>query len=162
MLRFRKGDATCTPPMTLLVHVVNDVGAWGAGFSGAVSRRWPHVEGSYCAWAAGHFKNTTETVEKLALGKVLYTLVSKVPPVWIANLCAQRGISRVPRTTLLQYDALETCLGDAGVFATARGLKVQMPRIGCGLAGGTWTKVEPIVMAKLVDQGLDVTVYDLP
>jgi hypothetical protein len=35
-----------------------------------------------------------------------------------------------------------------------------MPRIGCGLAGGTWDKVEPIVLKELA--GLDVFVYDMP
>ena len=34
-----------------------------------------------------------------------------------------------------------------------------MPRIGCGLAGGTWKEVEPIVQAAL--DGLPVVVYDL-
>ncbi|SEQ20797.1 hypothetical protein SAMN04487983_1003320 [Streptomyces sp. yr375] len=35
-----------------------------------------------------------------------------------------------------------------------------MPRIGCGLAGGTWSRVEPLVAERLVERGVAVTVYD--
>jgi len=30
-----------------------------------------------------------------------------------------------------------------GQFAIDKNAKVHMPRIGCGLAGGTWDKIEP-------------------
>lgn len=36
-----------------------------------------------------------------------------------------------------------------------------MPRIGCGLAGGTWDRIEPLIAHRLVEQGIPVTVYDL-
>jgi hypothetical protein len=36
-----------------------------------------------------------------------------------------------------------------------------MPRIGCGLAGGKWEDIGPIVEEELDNQGIDVTVYDL-
>jgi hypothetical protein len=39
---------------------------------------------------------------------------------------------------------------------------VHMPRIGCGLAGGEWPKVEMLVKYFLTDRGISVTVYDLP
>jgi hypothetical protein len=35
-----------------------------------------------------------------------------------------------------------------------------MPRIGCGLAGGEWSKVEPLIEEHLCGAGLAVTVYD--
>jgi O-acetyl-ADP-ribose deacetylase (regulator of RNase III) len=37
---------------------------------------------------------------------------------------------------------------------------VHMPRIGCGLAGGEWSKVEPIIIETLCKNGVEVTVYD--
>ncbi|MEU8679992.1 hypothetical protein [Streptomyces sp. NPDC048611] len=40
------------------------------------------------------------------------------------------------------------------------GASVHMPRIGCGLAGGTWSRVEPLVAARLTRCGIPVTVYD--
>jgi O-acetyl-ADP-ribose deacetylase (regulator of RNase III) len=48
------------------------------------------------------------------------------------------------------------------VAAKAKELQtsVHMPRIGCGLAGGEWSKVEPIIRETLSKAGIEVTVYD--
>ncbi|EPJ40147.1 hypothetical protein STAFG_2811 [Streptomyces afghaniensis 772] len=35
-----------------------------------------------------------------------------------------------------------------------------MPRIGCGLAGGKWSRVEPLIEERLIRRGISVTVYD--
>jgi hypothetical protein len=35
-----------------------------------------------------------------------------------------------------------------------------MPRIGCGLAGGKWSRIEPLITARLTDRSVEVTVYD--
>ena len=35
-----------------------------------------------------------------------------------------------------------------------------MPRIGAGLAGGDWQRIEAIVVATLAEAGVPVTVYD--
>lgn len=35
-----------------------------------------------------------------------------------------------------------------------------MPRIGCGLAGGTWDKIEPSIVHELTAGGVETTVYD--
>jgi hypothetical protein len=39
---------------------------------------------------------------------------------------------------------------------------VHMPRIGCGLAGGTWERIEPLIQRTLIDAGIEAHVYDLP
>jgi hypothetical protein len=36
-----------------------------------------------------------------------------------------------------------------------------MPRIGCGLAGGRWDRVEPLITSQLIHNGVSVTIYDL-
>jgi hypothetical protein len=35
-----------------------------------------------------------------------------------------------------------------------------MPRIGCGLAGGRWDQVEPIIIQTLCGRDIPTTVYD--
>jgi hypothetical protein len=35
-----------------------------------------------------------------------------------------------------------------------------MPRIGCGLAGGTWDRIEPLVVSTFITKNIPVTVYD--
>ena len=39
---------------------------------------------------------------------------------------------------------------------------VHMPRIGCGLAGGNWDQIEPLLEEHLAMAGFDVRMYDLP
>jgi O-acetyl-ADP-ribose deacetylase (regulator of RNase III) len=40
------------------------------------------------------------------------------------------------------------------------GASVHMPRIGCGLAGGKWERIEPLITHRLTERGITVTVYD--
>ncbi|MEU4464677.1 hypothetical protein AB0G20_13345 [Streptomyces sp. NPDC024017] len=40
------------------------------------------------------------------------------------------------------------------------GASVHMPGIGCGLAGGKWSRVEPLGQERLARRGIRVTVYD--
>jgi hypothetical protein len=35
-----------------------------------------------------------------------------------------------------------------------------MPRIGCGLAGGKWERIESIIVKTLCEADVPVTVYD--
>ena len=37
---------------------------------------------------------------------------------------------------------------------------IHMPRIGCGLAGGKWAQVEPLIIDELSSKEIVVTVYD--
>lgn len=50
---------------------------------------------------------------------------------------------------------------EPGKDASRWNASVHMPRIGCGLAGGSWGKVEPIIQEELCDKGVQVFVYDL-
>ncbi|CAM5711440.1 hypothetical protein [Streptomyces coeruleorubidus] len=40
------------------------------------------------------------------------------------------------------------------------GATVHMPRIGCGLAGGKWSRVEPLIEERLIRRGIQATVHD--
>lgn len=52
-------------------------------------------------------------------------------------------------------------VGGLAVEALELEASVHMPRIGCGLAGGRWEKIEPIISDELTSHGIEVTVYDL-
>ena len=60
----------------------------------------------------------------------------------------------------VRYEAIDTALGSLAVRATELNASAHMPRIGCGLAGGRWEKVEPLVRGRLSNRGIAVTVYD--
>lgn len=60
----------------------------------------------------------------------------------------------------IRYDALAQCLSKLAGQLEA-GTAVHMPRIGCGLAGGSWDQIEPLLEEHLAAVGFDVRVYDL-
>ncbi len=51
-------------------------------------------------------------------------------------------------------------LGLQSAPAVAERASVHMPRIGCGLAGGKWEVVEPLIEEHLSAKGVAVTIYD--
>lgn len=60
----------------------------------------------------------------------------------------------------VRYEAVGACLRRLAGYAGEFGAGVHLPRIGCGLAGGRWDRIEPLVAAELTDRGIPVTVYD--
>ncbi|WP_165247259.1 macro domain-containing protein [Paludisphaera soli] len=153
-IRYLQGDATRPQAKgnKLIAHVCNDLGGWGKGFVLAISNRWPGPEEAYRGWHRHRAQND------FALGAV--QVVAVEPYVWVANMVAQRGTKTGSNGPPIRYDALQACLRRLAVEAAALKASVHMPRIGCGLAGGSWERVEPIVAEELVAKGVDVTVYD--
>jgi len=153
---YRVGDATLPvgDGPKVIVHVCNDRGGWGRGFVVALSRRWLEPERRYREWHAGRADND------FALGAVQF--VSVADGLWVANLVGQAGFRTENGRPPVRYDAIEWGLAAVADFARERGASVHMPRIGCGLAGGRWEDVEPILLATLGAAGVPVTVYDLP
>lgn len=89
-------------------------------------------------------------------------LVRVEEELWVANMIAQHGYRSSENPRPLQNNALETCLDKLAESALQRGASVHMPRIGCGLTGGRWEEVEPIIQRTLIRRDVPVTVYDLP
>jgi O-acetyl-ADP-ribose deacetylase (regulator of RNase III) len=149
-----RGDATCPQGKghKLIAHVCNDQGRWGKGFVLAVSRRWKLPEEEYRAWA------TRRRGLGFGLGKVQFIPVEKY--IWVANMVAQKGTKTGSNGPPIRYASLAKCLHEVGTKAQELGASVHMPRIGCGLAGGTWAEVEPLIEEHLIQRGLAVTVYD--
>ncbi|MFF4531687.1 macro domain-containing protein [Streptomyces sp. NPDC001407] len=156
-ITYVRGDATqpIGPGPKIIAHVSNDSGGWGAGFVVALSRRWPQPEAAYRQW----YRDGTNG--GFALGAV--QLVGVEDGLWVANMIGQHGIRSRARTTApVRYDAVDQALASLAERALALSASVHMPRIGCGLAGGRWAEIEPLIGHRLTDQGVPVTVYDLP
>ena len=148
-IQFITGDATDPIGVgnKIIAHVCNDVGAWGAGFVLAISKRWPQPEAEYLKSRGG-----------LTLGTV--SLVPVEPGIWgVANMIAQRGIRTEDGVPPIRYAALRQCLGILAVEARKLRATIHMPRIGCGLAGGKWESVEPLI--RIAIPTIEVFVYDL-
>ena len=153
-LRILKGDATSPQAKgpKIIAHVCNDIGGWGAGFVVAVSNRWKEPERDYRQWHRRRAGND------FRLGAV--RLIQVQPDVWVANMIGQRGIRAGSSGPPIRYEAVEQCLNTVADKALVLGASVHMPRIGCGLAGGTWDRMEPIVVRTLCERDVEVTVYD--
>lgn len=153
-ITYVRGDATAPQGkgVKVIAHVCNDLGGWGKGFVLAVSRRWPEPESAYRRW---HRERATND---FGLGAVQFVQVG--PYLWVANMIGQRGIRTGSKGVPVRYPAIGTALGRVAEQAGRLGASVHMPRIGCGLAGGTWARVEPLVTEQLVARGVAVTVYD--
>lgn len=173
MITYLKGDATYPELVTpeknnLIVHIVNDIGGWGAGFVLALSKRWTTPEYHYRAnWKMRN------------LGDIDIIQVQK--NIAVVNLFGQHGIrpSR-PKTAgptifsldttnvkqssqvvqPVRYDAIRIGLRRLSHRLRLRqDVAVHMPKIGCGLAGGDWTIVSQIIEEELA--GVKVYVYEL-
>ncbi len=152
-IQYLKGDATqpSSEGNKIIVHICNDIGGWGKGFVMAISKRWALPEASYRAW----YKSQND----FELGNVQFIQVEN--DLWIANVIGQRKIRKDEQGhPPIRYEAVEEAMQK--VFKKAKDLKasVHMPRIGCGLAGGKWEKIEPILLNNLVKNGIKTVVYD--
>lgn len=153
-IHYVKGDATQPQAKgnKVIAHVCNDLGGWGKGFVLAISKRWAEPEAEYRAWHKGRSRND------FGLGAI--RLVRVEPYVWVANMVAQRGMKTGSNGPPIRYEAVRACLRKLAVEAEALQASAHMPRIGCGLAGGRWEKVEPIVVEEMTSKGIEVTIYD--
>ncbi|MEU8549292.1 macro domain-containing protein [Streptomyces roseoverticillatus] len=158
-IEYVHGDATRPhgPGPKVIAHVCNDAGGWGAGFVVAVSRRWRQPEAAFRAWYR------ERATSGFALGAL--QLVRVEDDLWVANMIGQHGIRTRSRTRTtgdmpVRYEAIAEALASLADEAAALGASVHMPRIGCGLAGGRWERIEPLITQHLTGRGVAVTVYD--
>ncbi len=150
-----RGDATAPQGkgVKIIAHVCNDLGGWGKGFVVAVSRRWSEPEAAYRRW------HRERAANDFGLGAVQF-VQAEPPYTWVANMVGQRGMRTGSKGVPVRYDAIDTALEAVAVRAAELGASVHMPRIGCGLAGGKWSRIEPLIEERLVGRGIAVTVYD--
>ena len=150
MINFIKGDATKPvgdEDIKVIAHICNDKGGWGAGFVLALSNRYPKAEEAY------------RDSEKYDLGTIQLVKVDK--DMFVCNMIAQKGYISPSNPHPIQYDALATCLKKLFTIL-GNDTSLHMPRIGCGLAGGKWEKVEEVIKtARQEKPYVPIYVYDL-
>lgn len=160
-LTYLKGNATNPTEVSgkkLLIHCCNDRGGWGSGFVLAISARWSSPERDYREW---HKDNET-----FKLGNIRVIPVES--DMSVVNMIGQRStgmqIIAVGKKDVtmppIRYEAIEECLFKVAAEALKIGASVVCPRFGSGLAGGDWLKIEALIKKCLVDNGVDVYVYD--
>ncbi|MDH5034681.1 MULTISPECIES: macro domain-containing protein [Chryseobacterium] len=153
-IQYLKGDATVPQAkgIKIIAHICNDIGGWGKGFVLAVSKRWEEPEKEYRNWHRFRSKNN------FALGEIQLVQVEKY--IFVANIIGQKGIKTGSNGVPVRYDAIEKALEKLSNEALLLNASVHMPRIGCGLAGGKWEEIEPIIERTLLVRNVEVYVYD--
>ncbi|MEU4927447.1 Appr-1-p processing protein [Streptomyces yokosukanensis] len=153
-ITYVRGDAAVpsVKGAKVIAHVCNDLGGWGKGFVLALSRRWPEPETACRSWHRDRARND------FGLGAV--QLVRVESSVWVANMIGRRGAGRGSKGVPVCYEAIDTALARLADEVIERGASVHMPRIGCGLADGRWSRTEPLITERLTGRGITVTVYD--
>lgn len=153
-ITYLKGDATVpqVAGVKIIAHICNDIGGWGKGFVMAVSGRWKAPELAYRKWHRERSSND------FGLGSI--QLIQTEQYIYVANMVGQKGIKTGSNGVPVRYDAIGQCLGKLAGHAAELNASVHMPRIGCGLAGGTWNKIEPLITENLARHNIAVYVYD--
>lgn len=153
-ITYLKGDATSpqTPGNKIICHICNDVGGWGKGFVLALSKKWPQPEKDYREWHRNKQHND------FALGSVRFVSVEQ--DLYIANMVGQHGNRPSKDNPPIRYEAVEHAIKKVARKAQELNASVHMPRIGCGLAGGKWENIEPILEKYLITNNIPTYVYD--
>ncbi len=146
MITYIKGDlfdTTCD----IIAHGCNCQGVMGSGVARIVRDRYPKAyhayEDKYCD-------------EGLKLGEVQFVLQRDGK--YVANCMTQNRF--MPRSQChADYAAIHSCMNEVRDFAKSKNLSIAMPKIGAGLAGGDWNRIERIL--EEVFAHYDVTIYQL-
>lgn len=152
-IRYIKGDATnpSTSGTQIIAHICNDTGGWGKGFVLAVSKRWKKPESDYRNWY--------KSGKNFHLGEIQMVQVEE--DLWVCNMIGQhKTVTNSKGIAPIRYEAVESCLEKLAVEALPLNESIHMPRIGCGLAGGKWEEIEPVIKKALLEKDIEVYVYD--
>lgn len=153
-IQYITGDATDPKPqqneLSIIVHICNDIGAWGAGFVLALSKRWDLPESEY------------RSNKPYILGNI--QLIPVESNIIVCNLIGQHGIYKGKyKLPPIRYEAVRDGLTNLAnkikQLEHTNNITVHMPRIGCGLAGGNWAIVEDIIIKTLINNKIPVYVY---
>jgi O-acetyl-ADP-ribose deacetylase (regulator of RNase III) len=161
----------------LIAHCCNNIGAWGKGFVVALSNYSKAPETNYKIWTKEQRNLLTQLGEPiprhiLPLGQVqlipINTTVETHNSIVVANIIGQHDIrSYATKQPPIRYQALHQGLQEAvnQTCQDGRTWRLWCPKMGAGLAGGEWEKVEKIIDKVVSDSSsfaqIDVTIFEL-
>lgn len=134
----------------LIIHVCNDIGAWGSGFVIAVSNVSPKPELLYLNW-----KESCKD-GYLPLGKTQSIQIDD--DVYIINMIAQHDVRVINGIPPIRMEALKECLNTVNNLAIIKGATIHAPRIGAVRSGGNWHDIEKLMKETLT---VDTYIYTL-
>lgn len=141
-----------TRPINFIVHCVNNEYKFGSGVAGAIAQKWPHVRERYLNRA------------EWGLGDVQYVKVDE--NLYVVNLCGQRSTGMFYETIPVRYESIQDGFITIREHLRQRNIMdkaaLNMPRIGCGRAKGSWQLVQNIIEKVYNNTGIEINIYTLP
>jgi len=131
-------------------HGCNSMKTMGAGVAAALRKKWPAVYQADVEFDDFHEEE-----------KIGHFSTIKVDGKQVYNIYTQVGYK--PRTQdHFEYDGFRDGLAEVFKDMKSHGLKtLALPKIGAGLAGGDWTRIEQTIREVSDLAGVDVTIYEL-
>lgn len=124
-----------------LVHSVNHQGVMGAGLAKQIAMKWPEIVTDYKEFCK---RFSYDDIRRIGIYH-LFVLGGKDAGRFIAGIVGQDDYGKRGKYT--DYAAIATSLVEVAWYADRMGLlRIAIPfGMGCGLGGGDWNVVYPIV-----------------
>lgn len=130
----------------IVPHVCNNVNSFGAGFAGALAKRYPIIKENYHLLGSNFLKSNigyTQYITTLEDTEYKHKLI-------FANMIAQNGTISNKNPRPLNYLALVKCMVSVSNYIQKNfdqeyPVQIHCPKFGCGLAGGNWNFVKDLI-----------------
>lgn len=140
-IEYRIGDMFNQLPKDRLVvipHIVNNLGAFGAGFVVHLAKNYPKSKESYLNWASGK-----QEIPKFDLGNTQPVKVDD--RIIVCNMLAQKGVISPTNPKPIRYFALAKCLEKVNNICGVAGTEIHGPAFGSDLSGGDWRVISALI-----------------
>lgn len=146
MIVYKKGSLMLASE-DIIAHGCNCINGFGSGVAAAISEAFPEAKYKY------HEKFKTIGWK---LGDVQ---IVKTKGKHIANCATQQEY--YPRNKVhADYPAIENCFKKLYIYAKNNHLTIAIPKIGAGLAGGDWARIESIINGIFIDMSITCYIID--
>lgn len=160
---------------TLFEGSVGDVlGGWGRGFVIPLGQRYPMAKSDYEDFC--HPYQVSNERRNELMGQACLSEANE--NLFVANIIGQYFYSRnqksfsdqngvdekylpTPEGRFVCYDSIQHGFRQLIKLMGNTPFCVQMPKMGCDLAGGDWKVIEGIIIEGLSSKDIQVTVYEL-
>lgn len=126
-----------TEAKIIIPHVVNNIGAWGAGFVLSIDKYFPEAKTKY-----------RNMIGSYLLGEVIWDHYDNGI---LANMVAQDNVFSKNNKKPIKYTALVKCMHVianytySGRLGNPDYVEIHAPKFGSGLAGGNWDFIEELI-----------------
>jgi len=132
----------------LIIHCCNDIGKMGAGVAKVLYCKWPEVRKQYLQ------------CKDFNLGNVQFVKVES--DIVVCNMIGQHDIRTMNKVAPIRYGAMNKCLEKIMIASKNNNASVHCPYLmGAALAGGSWDRIEQLIIENLCKQDISVIVYDI-